>query len=836
MQLATSFVKVRLKEPFICLRDISEIVPSTMAIQEPFSVNTVPDSNLHTSLLDTQNFFLVWLDANIDEINDPDCRNTIIELRHVVNTIYTFVDVTQCINFLAKTHNETAVMIVSGALGQSIMPHIHNMSRLTTIYIFCRDKSRHEHWVKNWFKIKGVFTDILSICAELAQTTTQYEQDSIPVSFASMNEGTSTANLNQLDQSFMYTQVLKEILLNIKFSKTSIKEFTTYCRGQFANNQKELDYINKFEHEYSKYTPIWWYTNECFLHSMLNRALRIMDIDIIIKMGFFVIDLHHQIEKLHKQQYRDPNKFQPFTVYRGQSLSMADFNQMMNTVGGLISFNNFISSSKKQNIALIFARRALTDPDSMGIVFIMKIDTAIYSTPFALVSGVSFYKAAEQEILFSMHTIFRIGKISQIEPNNNRLWEVELTITNDNDQQLNELTQRLRKDTQGAEGWHCLGQLLLKIGLFDRAKELYNFLLKQTSDKKEKAHIYHQLGWINDKLGNYTEAISFYKKGLAIDEKTLHINHPELATTYDNVGSVYNQLGDYTEALSFHQKALSIYRKTLPPDHSDLAASLNNIGLVYFKLNEYSKSESSHKEALEIYKKTLPSNHPLLAASFNSIGLVHDNLNDYSKALWYYEKALEKYQKALPPDHPDLAICHQNTGKALEKMCEYSKALAAHEKALAIFQKTLSSNHQKLATCYSYIASIYNHMQEYSQALSFYKKTLDIRQKSLSPTHSDLITTYNNIGEVYDHMNEYSEAISFYQKAMKVCPRTILSDQRLLVSFYHNIAEAYYKMGHRDKAVTYAEDAVRIGQGILPPDHSELQKYYKTLGLVKQML
>lgn len=812
------------------------MVSSTMAIQEPFSVNTVPESNLHTSLLNTQNSFLVWLDANIDEINDPDCRNTIIELRHVVNTIYTFVDDTQCINFLAKTRNETAVMIVSGALGQRIMPHIHNMSRLTTIYIFCRDKSRHEQWVKKWFKIKGVFTDILSICAELAQTTTQCEQESIPVSFVSTNKGTSNANLNQLNQSFMYTQVLKEILLDIKFSKTSIKEFTTYCRDQFANNEKELEYINKFEHEYGKYTPIWWYTNECFLHSMLNRALRIMDIDIIIKTGFFVIDLHRQIEKLHKQQYSDPNKFQPFTVYRGQSLSMADFNQMTHTEGGLISFNSFISSSKKQNIAVLFARRALTDPDSMGIVFIMKIDPAIYSTPFALVSDVSFYKASEQEILFSMHTIFRIGKISQIEPDNNRLWEVELTITNDNDQQLNELTQRLREDIQGAEGWYCLGQLLLKIGRLDRAKELYNFLLKNPSDKKEKAYIYHQLGWINDKLGNYTEAISFYKKGLAIDEKTLHINHPELATTYENIGLVYDQLRDYSEALAFHQKALAIYRKTLPPDHFDLAASLNNIGLVYYKLDEYSKAESSHIEALEIYKKTLPKNHPSLAASFNNIGQVYNKLNDYSKALYFYEKALEIYKKTLPPDHPNLAICHQNTGKALEKMCEYSKALVAHEKALTIFQKSLSSNHQHLATCYSYIASVYNNMKDYSKALSFYEKTLDICQKSLSPTHSDLITSYNNIGKVYDNMNEYLEAISFYQKAMKVCPRTVLSDQRLLVSFYHNIAKAYYNMGCRNEAVTYAEDAVRIGQGILPPEDSELQKYYKTLGLVKQML
>jgi hypothetical protein len=86
----------------------------------------------------------------------------------------------------------------------------------------------------------------------------------------------------------------------------------------------------------------------------------------------------------------------------------------MKTKGGLISFNNFLSTSKKETIARIYARRAMNDSGLIGVVFKMVIDPWVSSTPFALINDVSFFKSSEQEILFSMHTVFRIGNINKI--------------------------------------------------------------------------------------------------------------------------------------------------------------------------------------------------------------------------------------------------------------------------------------------------------------------------------------------------------------------------------------------------------------------------------------
>ena len=198
----------------------------------------------------------------------------------------------------------------------------------------------------------------------------------------------------------MYTQILKEILLTIDFEQEHINEFLTYCREQFAGNTIELKNVDKIEKEYHHHQPIWWYTYHCFLYSMLNRALRTMEVDIIIKMGFFVRDLHQHIAALHSEQYGGHHHSDSFIVYRGQGLSQTDFDQLMKTKGGLLSFNNFLSTSKNRDVSLEFARRTMATSNLVGILFVMKIDPSISSTPFANVQDVSYYQTRRRDSLF----------------------------------------------------------------------------------------------------------------------------------------------------------------------------------------------------------------------------------------------------------------------------------------------------------------------------------------------------------------------------------------------------------------------------------------------------
>jgi tetratricopeptide (TPR) repeat protein len=308
-----------------------------------------------------------------------------------------------------------------------------------------------------------------------------------------------------------------------------------------------------------------------------------MDVDIIVRMGFFINDLHRHIHQLHSEQCADQSSSEAFMLYRGQGLSKEDFEQMTKTKGGLISFNNFLSTSKDREVSLAFAKSNQDNPDLVGILFTLVIDPGQSTAPFVLIRDVSSFQD-EDEVLFSMHTVFRINDIKSID-GSNPLFEANLTLTVDNDQDLRVLTDHIREESSpNSGGWERLGLMLLKMGQSDKAQEVYEVLLDQSMNESEKALIYHQLGCVKNDQGEYPAAITFYEKALAIQQQSLPPNHPHLAASCNSIGSVYGNMANYSKARSYYERAVDIGQQLLPTNHPHLQLYRNNLELAKKKL------------------------------------------------------------------------------------------------------------------------------------------------------------------------------------------------------------------------------------------------------------
>ncbi|CAF0715213.1 unnamed protein product [Adineta steineri] len=787
------------------------------------------NANERLNMQRIQNVLLIWLDAKSND-NNTDCRDTIKQLKRVVNNVNTFTDGEQCVNFIQTISNNKVCMVVSGSLGQDIVPRVHDMFQVDTILVFCNNQEWHKQWAKKWPKIKGVFTNMTLMCEALKQAAQQCEQNAISISFVASNK-----NLKQLDPTFMYTHILKEILLTINFDDKYINEFITYCREVFSDDENELKNVNQLQTTYKNHIPIWWYTWDAFLYRMLNRALSSMDIDMIVRMGFFINDLNCDIQRLHLEQFGAHQSDKTFIVYRGQGLSKEDFTKMTKTEGGLLSFNNFLSTSKNRDVSLNFAQQTTTNPDIVGILFVISINPTYSTTSFASVSDVSYFHTKD-EVLFSMHTIFRIRDIKPLDENNH-LYEVNLTLINDNDQDYRTLTDRIKQESfPDSKGQYRLGLLLTKMGQFNKAQEVYEVLLYQTTNDNDKGPIYHQLGSIKRNQGEYQEALTYYEKSLDIDQKILHSNHPDLASSYVGIGIVYDSMGNYQRALFYYEKALEIQQQTLPPNHPDLASSYGSIGLVHCNMGDYPKALSSHEKALAIQQQSLPFNHSDLGTSYINIGSVYYNMSDYQKALSYYKTALAIQQESLPSNHPAFALSYMGLGLVYKNMGDYSEALSYYEKALEIQQQTLPSNHPDVGASYTNIGSVYYNMGDYQKALSFYENALAIKQESLPSNHPDLASSYVGIGIMYNSMVDYPKALSYYEKALEIQQQTLPPNHPNLASTYDNMGVVYENMEMYSKAHSFYELAARIGEESLPSNHPKLQKWRENLERLKTKL
>ncbi|MFX1596796.1 MAG: tetratricopeptide repeat protein, partial [Promethearchaeota archaeon] len=147
---------------------------------------------------------------------------------------------------------------------------------------------------------------------------------------------------------------------------------------------------------------------------------------------------------------------------------------------------------------------------------------------------------------------------------------------------------------------------------------------------------YSWLGDAYNQLGNREQALASYKKALNLLEKELSLieNKQERKTIFDSInaektllnslGEINNRLGNYEEAIKYNQKSSNIH----PDEHN-----LHGLGTSYKEMGEYDK-------AIEFYKKSLDIN-PKHSYAWFDLGLIYENSNDSKKAIECYEKAVE---------------------------------------------------------------------------------------------------------------------------------------------------------------------------------------------------
>ena len=173
-----------------------------------------------------QNFHLVWLDANIDEENNEDCRNSITQLRRLVNTVNTFVDADECIDFITDMEEVQALLIASEEFEQLVQPIAQQIHQINSIYILSMNKTSHDKLANKPHKLNGIFTNITSICQAIEHDIRNSDKHAVSISFLKKIEGISPKqSIDSLDKSFMYTQILKEILLTIDFEEFILMNF-----------------------------------------------------------------------------------------------------------------------------------------------------------------------------------------------------------------------------------------------------------------------------------------------------------------------------------------------------------------------------------------------------------------------------------------------------------------------------------------------------------------------------------------------------------------------------------------------------------------------------------
>jgi hypothetical protein len=252
----------------------------------------------------TDDCIIIYLDIFIDEVN-------LAQLTQLGFSIKPFTDQNDCTHFITHLKDKKVFCLITDQLVECNILFLDHSPLVRSIYVICTNERKHESWIKDYSKIKGVSGDIVSLIEGLKRDLQLVYRNSNPVTI--LAPASSSEPTNTLNAMFMYCELLKEIFLEMNHGEQSRRALIDYCKCEYADNEIALRVVDEFDRDYAKHSPTWWYTRDCFVYRMLNKALRTHDIEVINKFGFFIKDLHRQLEDL-RRTLPSGN----FTVYRGQ--------------------------------------------------------------------------------------------------------------------------------------------------------------------------------------------------------------------------------------------------------------------------------------------------------------------------------------------------------------------------------------------------------------------------------------------------------------------------------------------------------------------------------------
>jgi tetratricopeptide (TPR) repeat protein len=336
--------------------------------------------------------------------------------------------------------------------------------------------------------------------------------------------------------------------------------------------------------------------------------------------------------------------------------------------------------------------------------------------------------------------------------------------------------------------------------LAPHAEALLEHAKRHASDALPIVLMANQFGVFLHARAAYAQAETVFRRALAICEKVLDPEDPDVAMSLNNLAALYNNQGQYGKAEPLLQRALATVEKALGPEDPDVAISLNNLAELYRSQGQYRKAEPLYHRALTIDEKALGLEHPGVARSLNNLALLYDNQGQYGKAEPLYQRALAIREKTLGPEHPDVATSLNGLAWVYYTKGQYEKAEPLYQRALAIDEKALGPEHPDVARSLNNLAALYDNQRQYRKAEPLYQRALAIREKALDPEHPDVATSLNNVAVLYVHQGRYAEAEPLYQRALAISEKALGPEHPDVATCLQNYASLLRSMDRPDEA------------------------------------
>ena len=356
-------------------------------------------------------------------------------------------------------------------------------------------------------------------------------------------------------------------------------------------------------------------------------------------------------------------------------------------------------------------------------------------------------------------------------------------------------------------------------------------LVAQDEDLAEAERLNQQVFQFGEQ-GKYNEAIPLAEKVLAIRQRILGNDHPDVAVSLDNLAVLYHTQGRYSEAETLYLQSLEMLKHLLGEEHPGVATSLNALALLYKDQGKYKKAETYFLQALEMRKRLLGEEHPDVAQSLNNLAGLYHSQGSYKEAETYFLQALEMRKRLLGEEHPDVAQSLNNLAGLYHSQGSYKEAETYFLQALEMRKRLLGEEHPNIAASFNNLAALYESQGRYEEAEDYYLQSLEMLKRLLGEEHPSVAASLHNLAGLYKNQGSYKEAETYFLQALEMLKRLLGEEHSSVAKSLSNLALLYHSQGRYSEAETYYLQSLEMLRNLLGEEHPSVAKSLSNLALL----
>ena len=611
------------------------------------------DSNSQVSIVT-----LIWYDPNMNSTFKY--AQTKKMLSKITDDVRFYVVETEFLTYLRTSQPTSIVLILPGHVAADILPELHDLTHIESVHIYRGIELLDQLPVADTRKVKSRSNERNKLKAALERTL---RHDNVFYLFDSRTH-TSTWDPTTRNVELFWHQLLLEIVLleqqgiQIKESKCDFIQFCReYIGDAYENDRRYIDYL---ETVYQPNDAIGEYKKGNFLSQLINRAIRIGDIEELYRVRYYITHLCRNLSeqsKLYRAEQKRLGKT-VLTLFRAQQLSREEGARLRASENTSIATRSFLSTSLNPDVSTCFSG---CSPENLSVLFVITVD--LDQVPEMILADISRIgdMADEEEVLFGINATFEIDK--QFQRDDDGQWIIQMHATNRGAEIANDANAYLKHRSSeilnySSSTWisiyFILAQLLIEIGQYGKAVKFLE-KIRPTTDN-ERAYLYLLLA--DAKISSHSPEENTLDDGIRLLKKST-----ELFTSLGNEGAVAHTLRrhadalvlkkEYKEAEAFYRAAKTRYE--IGGQNENIANCNNGLGDVYLGLRKYPEAKSQYEKVLNWRKSHLPDEHPAIARSHYSLGRYYYSMgNNDANAEWHLNQALERKKKIYSLDHPSI--------------------------------------------------------------------------------------------------------------------------------------------------------------------------------------